>query len=356
VAHRIRHTAIVPNPSIVDNKTAGSYVVEVPAPPIAVLCASTDDAPPYLDELADRAAWRVTDADGLGEAVAGARALFLWEFFSPAVEGVWDRCDALEWIHVAAAGVDTLLFPALRDSEVVVTNARGVFDRPIAEFVLASVLAHAKGLHESHDLQRRGTWQHRETRSVTGAQALVIGTGAIGREVARMLSAVGIRVRGAGRTARDGDPDFGTVVASDGLAEHVTDVDYLVAVAPLTPQTRDLVGPSVLAALPSHAHLINVGRGPTVDEDALLEVLRAGGLDGASLDVFSAEPLPETSPLWEQPGVVVSAHMSGDVVGWRDTLARQFVTNARRWLDGVPVEHLDNVVDKRLGYVPGDSR
>ena len=321
-------------------------------PIIAVLCAWTDEIPPHLDDLAGRVEWRVTDEDGLGDAVTGARALFLWDFFSSAVETVWDRCDALEWIHVAAAGVDTLLFPALRDSDVAVTNARGVFDRPIAEFVLASVFAHAKLLHESHELQSRTVWRHRETRSVEGRLALVIGTGSIGREVARLLTAVGMRVRGAGRTARDGDPDFGTVVASDRLSEHVADVDYLIDVAPLTPQTRGLVGSAVLAALPSHAHLVNVGRGPTVDEEALVREMRDGGLDGASLDVFALEPLPETSPLWNLPGVVISPHMSGDVVGWRDVLARQFVANARRWLDGVPLE---NVVDKQLGFVPGGT-
>ena len=114
------------------------------------------------------------------------------------------HCDRLEWIHVAAAGVDKLMFDGLRESSVIVTNARGVFDRPIAEFVLASVLAHAKLLHESRDLQRDRVWRHRETRTVVGARALIVGTGAIGRETARLLRAVGLEVRGAGRTARTG--------------------------------------------------------------------------------------------------------------------------------------------------------
>lgn len=344
------HSSIVPNCPIVDNKTSRSYVGPVPV--IAVLSTSNDDVPPHLEALGDEVEWRVTDEAGLVDAVPGARALFLWDFFSPAVERVWPRCDALEWIHVAAAGVDTLLFEGLRDSSVVVTNARGVFDRPIAEFVLASVLAHAKRLHESHDLQRDRTWRHRETRGVEGRRALVVGTGGIGRATARLLTAVGMNVTGAGRVARDGDPDFGRVVASDELERHVTDVDYLVNAAPLTAATRGLVGAEVLAALPAGAHLVNVGRGATVDEDALVAALRAGRLDGASLDVFVTEPLPAESPLWELPGVVVSAHMSGDVEGWRDALARQFVDNARRWLDG---EELQNLVDKERGYVPGSA-
>ncbi|GGK72435.1 D-2-hydroxyacid dehydrogenase [Ornithinimicrobium pekingense] len=318
-------------------------------PVIAVLCATVDDVPPHLEQLAGRAELRPTDEEGLAEAIAGADALLLWDFFSRAVQDVWPRADRLRWVHVAAAGVDTLLFEELRASDVVVTNARGIFDRPIAEFVLGAVLAHAKRVHESHDLQRERRWRHRETRRVQGARVMVVGTGAIGRETARLLRAVGMEVVAAGSRARpEPDPDLGPVVASADLADHVVDVDYLVNAAPLTPATHGLLDARVLAALPAHAHLVNVGRGATVVEEDLLAALRAGALDGATLDVFATEPLPPGSPLWDTPGVVVSAHMSGDVVGWRDALARQFVDNAARWLDGSP---LLNVVDKQLGYV-----
>jgi len=324
-----------------------------PSPPIVVvLCASSDQRPPHLEALDGRVALRYADAAGLASAVGGARALFLWDFFSTAVADVWSHCDRLEWIHVAAAGVDTLLFDGLRESRVTVTNARGVFDRPIAEFVLASVLAHAKRLHESHDLQREAVWRHRETRTVAGARALVVGTGGIGREIARLLRAVGLRVRGAGRTARTDDVDFGDVVASADLVHQVGWCDYLINAVPLTPQTRGLINADVFAALRPSAHLVNVGRGATVVQHELAEALAAGRFDGASLDVFEEEPLPVDSPLWSTPGVVVSAHMSGDVTGWRAVLARQFVANAERWLAGEP---LDNVVDTALGYVPSRS-
>ena len=330
---------------------------------VAVLCADgRDDAPDphdrpgHLDELSDDAGstgpaieWRFTDAAGLPQALEGADALLLWDFFSGALADAWEQARHLEWIHVAAAGVDTLLFDDLRDSDIVVTNARGTFDRPIAEFVAASVLAHAKRLHESHDLQQRREWRHRETATLVGKRALVVGTGAIGREIARLLRALGLPVRGAGSRARSGDPDFGDVLASAQLAEHVGDVDYLVNAAPLTPATRGLIDASVFAALPPRAHLVNIGRGPTVVEADLLAALEAGRLDGASLDVVATAPLPTQSPLWSAPGVVISPHLSGDVVGWRDALARQFVDNARRWLAG---EELVNVVDKKLGYVP----
>nr|WP_281496884.1 D-2-hydroxyacid dehydrogenase [Ornithinimicrobium sp. F0845] len=311
-----------------------------------------NDRPPHLEPLEGRVDLRFTDADGLAGAVRGARGLFLWDFFSTAVRSAWEHCEDLEWIHVAAAGVDSLLFDELRDSDVTVTNARGTFDRPIAEFVLASILAHAKLVHESHRLQQQRLWRHRETHTLVGSRALVVGTGAIGREIARLLRAVGMEVRGAGRTAREGDPDFGTVVASGALAAEVGWCDHLVNAAPLTPATTGLVDAAVLRAMRPTAHLVNIGRGASVVESDLAAALAGGLIAGASLDVFETEPLPQDSPLWDAPGCVISAHMSGDVVGWRDTLARQFVANAERWLAGEPLE---NVVDKQLGYVPGGA-
>jgi phosphoglycerate dehydrogenase-like enzyme len=317
--------------------------------PIAVvLCARSDEPPAHLERLEGRLDLRLTDSAGLGDALAGAQVLFLWDFFSPAVAEVWPRCGELEWIHVAAAGVDTLLFPELRDSDLIVTNARGIFDRPIAEFVLASVLAQAKLLHESRDHQRARRWLHQETRSLTGATALVVGTGAIGREIARLLRAAGMEVRGAGRKPATADPDFGAVVSSADLPGQAGWADYVVNAAPLTDATRGLFNARVFAAMKPTAHFVNVGRGASVVEADLLAALDAAELAGASLDVFETEPLPPDSPMWDSPRLVVSAHMSGDVVGWRDALADQFVDNALRWLDGQP---LRNVVDKQLGYV-----
>ena len=275
----------------------------------------------------------------------------LWDFFSTAVRDVWSQAGSVEWIHVTAAGVDTLLFDELRDSDVVVTNARGVFDRPIAEYVLGAVIAHAKDSRVSFELQRDHAWRHRETRSILGARALVVGTGGIGREIARLLRIAGLEVRGVGRVARSSDPDFGEVIASTELGTEVGWADHLVLAAPLTEATRGLVDSQVLSAMKSDAHLVNVARGPLVDEEALLKALQDGRIGGATLDVFDREPLPPEHPLWDASGVTVTAHMSGDVVGWRDTLAGQFATNVRHWLAGEP---LLNVVDKKLGYIPGE--
>ncbi len=319
---------------------------------MVVLTAPGLDPPTQLRDVADEVEVCVVHADGLSQALRGAEVLLLWDFFSSAVQDAWPCADDLEWIHVAAAGVDSLLFDELRESSVLVTNAHGVFDRPIAEFVLASVLAQVKRLHESMQLQREHAWRHRETTLLRGQRALVVGTGGIGREIARLLAAVGCEVRGAGRRERDDDQDFGRVVRSDELAEHVGWADHVINATPLTPATRGLLDAEVFAAMRPGAHVVNIGRGASLVEADLLQALAAGHLAGASLDVFESEPLPAGSPLWDAPGLVVSAHLSGDVVGWRDRLAEQFVGNLRRWLAGEP---LAGVVDTGLGYVPGGA-
>ena len=191
--------------------------------------------------------------------------------------------------------------------------------------------------------------RHRETLRVRGRRALVVGTGGIGRAIARALTAVGLDVRGAGRTARDGDPDFGTVVDSAGLADHLSEIDHLVMVAPLTDATRGLLGARELAALPDGAHVINVGRGPLVDQDALTAEIAAGRLT-AHLDVLVDEPLPAGDPLWTLPGAHISPHMSGDVIGWRDTLSAQFLGKLQDYTEG---RTPGPAVDKHRGYVPG---
>lgn len=292
---------------------------------------------------------RFATAADLGPQLEGAQVLLMWDFFSTALAQAWPHADSLEWVHAASAGVDKLMFPGLVASDVVVTNARGIFDRPIAEFVLGSLLAHCKDMPRSMRDQQREAWQHRETRLLTGTRAMIVGTGAIGRETARLLAAVGVGVTGAGSHARTGDPDFGSVVASAELADHVGGIDWLVNIAPLTDVTRNLLDAEVFAALPEGAFVVNVGRGESLVAADLIKALDSGPVAGAALDVFATEPLPANDPLWSREDVQVSPHMSGDAFGWRDRLAAQFLDNLSAWNAGRP---LSNVVDTALGYVP----
>ncbi|GAB2993235.1 2-hydroxyacid dehydrogenase [Amycolatopsis acidiphila] len=292
---------------------------------------------------------RYSGEEGLADALRGADALFVYDFLSTAVPAAWHAADKLRWVHIASAGVDPVMFPELRASDVVLTNSRGVFDDSIAEYVLGVVIAFAKDLPGSLDLQRQSRWQHRESERVGGRRALVVGTGPIGRAIARLLRAAGLKVSGMGRRAREDDPDFGTVHPSADLVRHLPEFDYVIAVAPLTEQTKGMFDATAFAAMKPVARFVNVGRGELVVTSDLVTALREGRIAGAALDVFETEPLPSDHPLWTLDGVLVSPHMSGDFVGWRNTLVEVFADNFERWHTGRP---LRNVVDKQLGYVP----
>lgn len=301
-----------------------------------------------LASVAGRAEVRWTREPGLAAALPGSDVLFVLDFTTRALPAAWPHADALRWLHMGSTGVDAAMFPALRDSEVVVTNTRGVFDAAIAEYVLGQILGFAKDLGGSLLFQQRGEWRYRETETIAGATALIVGTGGIGRAIARLLRAAGMRVRAVGRRAREGDPDFGTV-ATDLHAE-LPNADYVVAVAPLTERTRHLFDAAAFAAMKPHARFVNVGRGELVVTGDLVAALRSGAIAGAALDVVDPEPLPAGHPLWALPNVRITPHHSGDWSGWRGAILAAFAANFDKWITGRP---LDNVVDKTLGYVPG---
>src|SRR5699024_8492466 len=161
-----------------------------------------------------------------------------------------------------------------------------------------------------------------------------VGTGPIGRAIARLLRAAGLEVAGSGRRARDQDPDFGTVSDTAGLPEALARADWVVAAPPLTDTTRGMFDAAAFAAMAPHARFISVGRGEVVRTPDLVAALREGGIAGAALDVVDPEPLPAGHELWDVPGVVLTPHHSGDVYGWRTALTEQFADNFARWVDG----------------------
>jgi phosphoglycerate dehydrogenase-like enzyme len=210
----------------------------------------------------------------------------------------------------------------------------------MAEYVLGLVIAMAKDLPGTLAAQSRREWRHRETEPVAGRCAVVVGGGPIGRAIAGLLGAVGMDVELVGRR------EF------DDLPALLPRADWLVLAAPLTDATRGMLDAATLARLQPSARVINVGRGGLVVESDLIDALRSGRIAGAALDVFAVEPLPQDSPLWELPGVIVSPHMSGDQVGWRHALVDLFLDNLSHYEAG---EQLHNVVDKALGYVSTSS-
>ncbi len=308
---------------------------------------------PGLDGIENDAEIRfATTADELRAALPGAEVLLGWNFRADSLRAAWDAAGELRWIHWGGAGVDAAMFPELVASDVVLTNARGVFDRPIAEWVLGVIIAFAKQLPQSLDYQRKAEWQYRMTEMVAGKCALVVGVGSIGREIAALLGAAGMQVEAVGRSARD-DTELGRIHAIADLRERLPLADYVVLVTPLTADTYKLFGAAEFTAMAPHSRFINVGRGALVDEPALLDALDSGTIAGAALDVFVDEPLPPDSPFWRAPNCLVSPHMSGDYVGYEATIASQFIDNWRRFRRGEPLE---NLVDKSLGFAaPTDA-
>ena len=317
---------------------------------VVIQGAASTDAVPGIEAIEADATFRCADdLDALRAALPGAEVLLGWNFAADDISRAFDRADRLRWIQWAGAGVDAALFPALVESDVTLTNARGVFDRPMAEYTLGMILAFAKDFRRTDALQRERKWMHRLTDRIAGTKALVVGAGSIGRAIARTLRAAGIEVEGVGRTARDRDPDFGRVHGAGGLDRALGSADWVVLIAPLTARTRGMFGASRFAAMKPTARFFNLGRGALVDEAALIDALRNGVIAGAGLDVFAGEPLPAESPLWGMENVFVSPHMSGDFHGHQAVMAQVFIDNFRRYRAGEP---LANVVDKGLGFVP----
>ena len=306
---------------------------------------------PGVEALADEASLRCANGlDALRDALPGAEVLLGWNFAADDVTRAFDRADRLRWIQWGGAGVDAALFPALVESGVTLTNVRGVFDQAMAEYTLGMILAFAKDFRRTDALQRERTWSHRLTEPVAGTRALVVGAGSIGRAIARTLRAAGIEVEGVGRSARADDPDFGRVHGNEDLDRRLGSADWVVLITPLTERTRGMFDAARFAAMKPTARFFNLGRGALVDEPAMIEALGNGVIAGAGLDVFAEEPLPAASPLWAMENVIVSPHMSGDFHGHKAAMAEVFIENFRRYRAGEP---LMNVVDKRLGFVPG---
>jgi phosphoglycerate dehydrogenase-like enzyme len=261
---------------------------------------------------------------------------------------VWGSAARLRWIQTVSDGVDSLLFPALIESDVVVTNARGVYEEPIAEWVIGAMLAFTTGMHRSIlDQQRRDWTTGRTVERLAGARLVIVGPGPIGRATAWRARALGMSVTVVGRRARV-DASLGDVVGVDRLHDELARADHVLDALPLTEETRRLFDTRAFAAMPRRARFYDVGRGDTVDEPALVEALRTGSISGAALDVVATEPLPAESPLWTMPNVIVSPHISGDAEGWEHRAVAVFVENGRRFAAGDP---LVNEVDKRAGFV-----
>ncbi len=304
---------------------------------------------PGIDALAGEADLVCApDAQRLAEALPGAEILLGWNFKGRDLPDAWPLADQLKWIHWCGAGVDAVMFAELSASDVMLTNARGLFDRAMAEYVAGYMISEVKGFRQTLLAQAQSTWDYRQTRKLAGTRAVVFGVGSIGREVGRVLKALGVQVSGVGRRARGGDNDFEAIIGQDDAAAAVGAADWVVAVMPLTAETAGYFGADLFAAMKPGSRFINIGRGGSVVEADLIAALESGQLAGAMLDVFQTEPLAKDDPIWQAPNIMISPHMSGDYAGYHADMVVQFLENFQRYKQGEP---LKNLVDKSLGFV-----
>jgi phosphoglycerate dehydrogenase-like enzyme len=279
------------------------------------------------------------------------------------------RAPRLVWVHSATSGVERALTPASRERGLVVTNARGVFSRPIAEYVLMMILSVSRKLPQLLELQRERTWQPLEGAELRDVTVGIVGLGSIGRAVGALATAFGCRVvavrrragdADAGREAGSGADDatagddraFGEVMLDriggpDTLPQLLAESDFIVLAAPLTPETEEMINAETLALVKPGAWLINVARGRLIDERALLRALRDGPLGGAVLDTFREEPLSALSSFYDLPNVIVTPHTAWSSGRVLDRSVELFCDNLRRFATGEP---LLNVVDPAAGY------
>ena len=279
--------------------------------------------------------------------VAEADAILLWSSDVATLKALVPRAPRLRWVHVWSAGVEGVLSPAIVESPLVLTNARGVYSRSLAEFALGAMLYFAKDFPRMKASQANRAWDPFDVRMLHRATLGVIGYGDIGRAVATLGRALGMELLALRRRPEKSHADPLAPEVLTSAREVCARSDYLVLAAPITKETRHMIGAGELGAMKRDAVLVNVGRGAVVDEAALVHALQRGEIRGAALDVFEHEPLPPDHPFFAMPNVLLSPHCADHTPTWRDEAMGCFLENLRRFLAG---ETLANLVEKQSGY------
>lgn len=254
-----------------------------------------------------------------------------------------ESAQRLRWIQLASAGADRLI--NIRP-DIILTNASGTFGIPIAEWVIGAMVTLSRHLHIYRDRQKQARWEGMPAaKEIHGSIVGILGLGDIGQEVAKRAKAMGARVIGSRRTAAPAPEGVDALLPIDDM---LPQVDFLVMALPGTAETQRIMSAERLRLMKPGAFFLNVGRGTSVDEPALIEVLRSGHLAGAALDVTAVEPLPADSPLWQMEQVLITPHCSGrSLEANADRRIAIFLDNLKRYMSGQP---LRNVVDRAAGY------
>lgn len=318
---------------------------------VLVLADPTEPQLAMLEQLPAETGIAVgNSAEAFARAAGEAGVIFNWSGSGQLLREVYRMAPQVRWVHTRSAGLDGVLFPELVESPVPLTNGSGVFSQSLGEFVLAAILYFAKDLRRMIRAQTAGVWEPFDIVEVSGRTVGIVGYGDIGRAVAARVRALGMQVlalRRQGAPLYNMDPLVSRIYGPDGRIEMISRCEYVVAAAPLTQETRGMIGAPEFAAMKPDAVVINVGRGPVIDEPALVAALSERRIKGAALDVFDCEPLPQGHPFYKLENVLLSPHCADHTPDWMDQAMRFFLAQFERFRKGEP---LLNVVDKQLGY------
>jgi phosphoglycerate dehydrogenase-like enzyme len=318
---------------------------------VLVLANPTEPQLAMLEQLPPSTGIAVGNSrDAFVGAAPNANVIYNWSQSGALLREVFLMCPHVQWVHTRSAGLDNILFPELVESAVPLTNGTGVFSPSLGEFALAAILFFAKDLRRMVRNQEAGRWEQFDIVEITGQTVGIVGYGDIGRAVATRVKAMGMRVlavKRSGPLLYNVDPLVSRIYKPDALKEMLALCDYVVVAAPLTPETRGMIGDAAFNAMKPEAVVINIGRGPVIDEAAMVRALANGRIKGAALDVFDNEPLPEGHPFYSLPNVLLSPHCADHTPDWMDRAMQFFIDQFERFRKGEP---LMNVVDKARGY------
>ena len=294
---------------------------------------------------------KLTSTERILDEIRDADVLFAWKLTDQA----FHAARKLKWIHTGMAGMTWLLIPPVVESDVLVSNSRGVHANIMGEHAMALILAFARRLHDCMDFQQKAVWGRTEIynrvpsfEELDGKTIGILGFGSIGVEVARRARCFGMRVVGFKRDTSRRHELADVLHTPDRLDAILPEIDYLVIAAPLTSETENMIGPDQFQKMKPTSVLINLARGEIVDQEALMEALEEDQIAGAGLDVFVPDPLPDGHPLFTTKNVILTPHIAGtDPKLWR-RVTDLFVENIRRFRDGRTL--INQVEDKSKGY------
>ncbi len=282
-----------------------------------------------------------------------AEVILHWAGSRELLRGTFLACPKLRWVHSRSAGLDSILFPELVESAVPLTNGSGVFSQSLGEFALAAMLYFAKDFRRMLRNQEAGRWEQFDVEEIAGQTVGIVGYGDIGRAVASRAHAMGMRVLALKRHApapsnAKADPFIAQFYTPDELTAMLSLCDFVVVAAPLTSETHHMIGDAAFSAMKPNAVVINIGRGPVVDQAALVRALTDGKIKGAALDVFEQEPIPSGDPIYKLENVLISPHCADHTKDWLNQAMQFFMQQYERFSKGQPLE---NIVEKHLGLL-----